>query len=223
MNKLSKLNIVLIATTAVAIIIAIYALLKVNKTEPASSMQVEPEMIAKSKPEPVNEPKIVNNSESINEPVEVNEEDPFSNGYDSMEATGFVQSLLQEYFYNKAMTSSDEKVREPFGRKIVNVPNTIDYRTQVYNPETRTEEFFEVQKNISYFDFNTISSVIDNIQLVNCDKTLTRSSKLAYDCILRLPDIYESGLNETENKGPWNFRVLIVQQDSGSYQVTRFE
>lgn len=222
MNKLSKLNIVLIATTAVAIIIAIYALLKVNKTEPASSMQVEPEMIAKPKPEPVNEPKIVNNSESINEPVEVNEEDPFSNGFDSMEATGFVQSLLQEYFHNEAMTSSDQKIREPFGRKIRNIPNTIDYRTQVYNPEARTEEFFEVQKNISYFDFNTISSVIDNIQLVNCDKTLTRSSKLAYDCTLLLPDIDESGLNETENKGPWNFRVLIVKQDSG-YQVTRFE
>ncbi|OTG93230.1 hypothetical protein [Acinetobacter sp. ANC 4973] len=220
MNNLSKLNIVLIVTTAIAVIIAIYALLKINKTEPAS-IQVESEMIAKS--ETVNEPKIVNNSESVSESVEINEEDPFSNGFDSIEATGYVQNLLQEYFYNKAMNSSDKKVREPFGRKIINVPNTIiDYRKQVYNPQTRTEEFFEVQKNISYFDFDTISSVINNFQLVNCDKTLTRNSKLAYDCILLLPDIYESGLNETENKGPWNFRILIVKQDSG-YEVTSFE
>jgi len=203
-----------------AVAIAVYALLKMNQKESVISQETS-EVTMQS--ENMNEPQAIEEPQPINEPVQDSSEDPFQHGLDSPETGEFIKNLIKDYFYIEAMNKSNKKVREPFGSKLINVPNTmIDYHTAVYNPEARTEEFYEVQKNILYFDHNTISSIIDNFQLVNCEKGVTRSSKIAYDCAFILSDLVNTGLNEVENRGPWNFRVLVVQQDSG-YEVTSIE
>lgn len=219
MVKLSKLNLILIIISIISIGITIIVLLENRKKESENTtMEI---------PEPITESENTNTvMAAMPEPIIESEEDlsvnPFDKSLSSPETGEFVKSLINEYFYNETNQSRNGTIYQPFKKKIRNIPSSIDYNNIGYGMPPPSEEVQKIINNDSHFHYEAIEPVIDNLQLVNCEKVITRSSKVGYLCGFILPSLDGTGLNQQINRVPTNFEVLIVKEELG-YSMGYFE
>lgn len=222
MGKISKLNLILIVISIISIGIAIFALLENKKLKSGS---VDEEVMVASEIESDKEIEDTETSLPMAMPEEYVDESQidFENS-NSIETVNFVKKLIREYFQSELLKSSNSngKLFKPFGMKVLNLPDNVDYGTFEYNQAPQSEEIQEIRKNIRYFDYETVSNVVGNFQLVDCDKGVSRLSQIIYTCDFILPSVEGTGLSTVENRVAQNFRVTIVQESYG-YRVGYIE
>lgn len=207
MVKLSKLNLILIIITILSIGIAIGVVTKDRKVE---SLPESTEIKTIPKPEILSDSTANSNSFSSS-----SSNDVFDKSLDSPETSDFVKELIKEYFKNELSKSPNGKLLKPFGMKILNLPANVDYGTFAYNQPPQSEEIQRIRENMRSFDYETVASVVNNFQLVFCEKGISNSSKILYTCGFILPTMEGTGLNPRDNRVPQNFRVTVIKEEYG--------
>lgn len=227
MGKLSKINIILIIVTVLSIGITIGILIKYNQVQNLKSENEAIEETDSYENSPMGNVEPIEESTSYeNTPMgavePIKEFDPSISPFDEsidLATTGeFVKSLLQENFLYKINQSNSGTIYKPFGDKIRNFPSAIDY-SQIGSGKALPPEVQEVLDNSARFDYELIHNVINNFQLVKCEKGISRTSRIMYECSFILPNLDGTGLeDQVVNRGPNNFTVNIMELPIG-YEV----
>lgn len=229
MGNTSKLNLILILVTILSLGVAIGVLIKYKKSENNvvdKEMTVASEVKSEVKDEPVEESKAYDTPMGYVEPVAeyqmTAQSNPFNNSLDSPETGEYVKSILLEYFAYKANQSRLGTVYKPFNNKIQNLPSTIDYSQYGYGKATPPPEVQKILENSTQFPYQVIELIINNLQLVSCEKTVSYNSKIQYTCSLILHTLDGTGLDSEINRVPTNFEVKLIQEEVG-YSVQSFK
>jgi hypothetical protein len=219
-EKTSKLNLILVLITILSIGIALGVLIKYRKSE---NTDITKEITVTSENEPVDE------SESYDappmgevEPLPESEmaslSNPFDKSLDSPETGEFVKSILRESFAYQVNQSSFGKISKPFNDKIRNFPVGVNDEIN----EKTIEEVLKLRKDSVWFNYEQIESIINNFQLVNCQKGVAYNSKIMYTCSFILSTLEGTGVDTESNRLPNNFLVKLIQQEVG-YTVESFK
>ena len=225
MGNTSKLNLILILVTILSLGIAVGVLIKDKKSE-NNTIDKEMTVASEVKDEPVEESKAYDTPMGYAEPIAeyqmTAQSNPFNNSLDSPETGEYVKSILLEYFAYEANQSRLGTIYKPFEDKIHNLPSTIDYSQYGYGKATPPPEVQKILENSTQFPYDVIELITNNLQLVNCEKTVSYNSKIQYTCSLILNTLDGTGLDSEINRVPTNFEVKLIQVEVG-YSVESFK
>lgn len=227
-------NLILILVTILSLGIAIGVLIKNRKSE-NNTIDKEMTVASETKSEIINES--IEESTAYDTPIDSVEpiaeyemtaqSNPFNNSLQSQETGEYVKSILLEYFSYQASRSESGTVYKPFENKIKNLPSNIDYSKYGYtkygyNEANQSPELREILRNSAYFSYDLIQSIVNNFQLVTCEKGVSYSAKIKYKCSFILNTLDGTGLDSEINKVPRSFEISLIQEKVG-YSISAFD
>ncbi len=231
-------NIILIVITVLSLGIALGVLIKYRNVE-NKDIAKEVTVASEAAPELIDESESYQASmagpgfESTDESELTYSNDPFEESLDSVETAEHVKSILKGYFSYQIRRSGHETIFKPFDDKIRNIPSSINYSQYTgYARDALPPEVQKILANSGDFPYELIENIINNFQLVNCQKGVSYSSKIMYTCSFILPTLDGTGLYTQVSRIPVNgipvnimpssFEVKIIKEEAG-YTVESFD